>query len=57
MNQLDQSILAKAFRGELVPPDSGNEADSELLARTRTTCEAEVAGKPKKHPRKKAARK
>jgi type I restriction enzyme S subunit len=33
--QLDQSILAKAFRGELVPQDPNDEPASELLARIR----------------------
>ena len=48
--QLDQSIfsiLAKAFRGELVPQDPRDEPASELLARIRTTREA-AAAKPKK---------
>ena len=36
MNQLDQSILAKAFSGELVPQDPRDEPASELLARIRT---------------------
>ncbi len=33
VNQLTQSILAKAFRGELVPQDPNDEPASELLAR------------------------
>lgn len=33
MTQLDQSILAKAFRGESVPQDPRDEPASELLAR------------------------
>lgn len=33
--QLDQSILAKAFRGELVPQDTSDEPASELLERIR----------------------
>jgi type I restriction enzyme S subunit len=40
LTQLDQSILAKAFRGELVPQDPRDEPASELLARIRTTREA-----------------
>jgi type I restriction enzyme S subunit len=47
LSQLDQSILAKAFRGELVPQDPRDEPASELLARIRTTREAN-ASKPKK---------
>ena len=49
LSQLDQSILAKAFRGELVPQDPRDEPASELLARIRTTRDAEV-------PKKKASR-
>jgi type I restriction enzyme S subunit len=35
LDQLDQSILAKAFRGELVPQDPNDEPASILLARIR----------------------
>jgi type I restriction enzyme, S subunit len=35
LDQLDQSILAKAFRGELVPQDPNDESASALLARIR----------------------
>jgi type I restriction enzyme S subunit len=35
--KLDQAILAKAFRGELVPQDPRDEPASELLARIRAT--------------------
>ena len=35
LDQLDQSILAKAFRGELVPQDPSDEPASVLLARIR----------------------
>jgi type I restriction enzyme S subunit len=35
LDQLDQAILAKAFRGELVPQDSSNEPASALLERIR----------------------
>lgn len=35
LTQLDQSILSKAFRGELVPQDPRDEPASELLARIR----------------------
>jgi type I restriction enzyme S subunit len=33
--QLDQSVLAKAFRGELVPQDPNDEPAEEMLARSR----------------------
>jgi type I restriction enzyme S subunit len=39
LTQLDQSILAKAFRGELVPQDPSDEPASELLARIRSARE------------------
>jgi len=55
LTQLDQSILSKAFRGELVPQDSGDEPASELLARIRTTrekLEAEKQAAKKKKPAK-----
>ena len=39
LTQLDQSILSKAFRGELVPQDPRDEPASQLLARIRTTRE------------------
>jgi type I restriction enzyme S subunit len=42
LTQLNQSILAKAFRGELVPQDPNDEPASELLARIRR--EREVSG-------------
>jgi type I restriction enzyme, S subunit len=35
IDQLDQSILAKTFRGELVPQDPNDEPASALLARIR----------------------
>src|SRR4030095_5419849 len=35
LHRLDQSILAKAFRGELVPQDPNDEPASALLARIR----------------------
>ena len=44
-SQLDQSILSKAFRGELVPQDPRDEPASELLARIRTTRETATATK------------
>jgi len=33
-DKIEQSILAKAFRGELVSPDSNNESGGELLENT-----------------------
>jgi type I restriction enzyme S subunit len=44
--QLNQSILAKAFRGELVPQDPSDEPASELLARIRATRKATQAANP-----------
>jgi type I restriction enzyme, S subunit len=35
IDRLDQAILAKAFRGELVPQDPSDEPASALLARLR----------------------
>ncbi len=43
LDQLDQSILAKAFRGELVPQDPNDEPASVLLDRIRTEREAQSA--------------
>ena len=40
LKQLDQSILSKAFRGELVPQDPNDEPASELLAGIRATRDA-----------------
>ncbi len=45
LTQLDQSILAKAFRGELVPQDPRDEPASELLARIRNEREARTEDK------------
>ncbi len=50
LDQLDQSILAKAFRGELVPQDPNDEPASVLLERIRTERakrEAEAKGAKK----------
>ena len=55
LNQLDQSILTKAFRGELVPQDPNDEPAFELLARIRAAREAEAA--TKKASKKKTTRK
>ena len=62
IDQLTQSILAKAFRGELVPQDPNDEPASVLLERIRAEREnrenvAKTAKKPaanKKQPSKKA---
>lgn len=52
IDHLDQSVLAKAFKGELVPQDPADEPASALLDRIRT----ERAAAPKaKRGRKKAA--
>lgn len=51
MTDLDQSILAKAFRGDLVPQDPNDEPASELLARIRRmheTSERQKDSKPVK---------
>ncbi|QHS12689.1 restriction endonuclease subunit S [Shewanella sp. Arc9-LZ] len=45
VDRLTQSVLAKAFRGELVPQDSNDEPASELLKRIKFS---EVESKPKK---------
>lgn len=52
IDHLDQSVLAKAFKGALVPQDPADEPASALLDRIRT----EHAAAPKaKRGRKKAA--
>lgn len=48
VGQLNQSILAKAFRGELVPQDPNDEPASVLLERIR----AERAGSATKAPKR-----
>ena len=57
LTQLDQSILAKAFRGELVPQDPGDEPASQLLHRIRTTREKLDAEKKAAKTAKKAKKK
>lgn len=51
VEQLDQAILAKAFKGELVPQDPNDEPASALLERIRA--ERAAAPKPKRGCRKK----
>lgn len=51
VDRLDQAILAKAFRGELVPQDPADEPASVLLDRIR----AERAAAPKAKRGRKAA--
>ena len=54
LDQLNQAILAKAFRGELVPQDSSEEPASVLLERIRAqrTQQAESAKQISKIPRR-----
>ena len=53
LNQLDRSILAKAFRGELVEQDPNDEPASVLLERIRADREQQMQGKIKKPGKKK----
>ncbi|UBF30514.1 restriction endonuclease subunit S (plasmid) [Kovacikia minuta CCNUW1] len=55
VNLLDRSILAKAFRGELVEQDPSDEPASVLLERIRAEREQQAQGKAKK-PGKKGQR-
>lgn len=55
LTQLNQSILAKAFRGELVPQDPNDEPASELLARIRREREVSGDGRQGSGRKKKAA--
>lgn len=50
--QLDQSTLAKAFRGELVPQDPNDEPASVLLERLRAERSDDTNGKPPRGRRK-----
>ena len=45
VDRLTQSILAKAFRGELVPQDPADEPAAALLARIRETQPVERSGR------------
>ncbi len=56
VDRLTPALLAKAFRGELVPQDPNDEAASVLLERIRAARQAEAgAGKPLRRGRRKAA--
>ena len=56
VERLTPALLAKAFRGELVPQDPNDEPASALLERIRVARQAEAgAGKPSRRGRKKAA--
>lgn len=52
IDRLDQAILAKAFRGELVPQDPNDEPASVLLERIMAEREGQVATKRSKRARK-----
>ena len=56
VDRLTPALLAKAFRGELVPQDPSDEPASVLLDRIRAARQAEAgAGKPSRRGRRKAA--
>jgi type I restriction enzyme S subunit len=56
VDRLTPALLAKAFRGELVPQDPGDEPASVLLERIRAARQAEAgAGKHSRRGRKKVA--
>lgn len=48
IDRLDQAVLAKAFRGELVPQDPNDEPASVLLERIRAEREAAPAVRPRR---------
>ncbi|WP_050588926.1 hypothetical protein [Mesorhizobium sp. L2C089B000] len=54
MGRLDEAILAKAFRGVLVPQVENDEPAERLLARIRAERAAEAKEKPKPFRRKSA---
>jgi type I restriction enzyme S subunit len=56
IDRLTPALLAKAFRGELVPQDPNDEPASVLLERIRAARQADAAaGKPSRRGRRKAA--
>jgi type I restriction enzyme S subunit len=56
VERLTPALLAKAFRGELVPQDPNDEPASELLARIRAARQAEAAASgPSRRGRRQAA--
>jgi type I restriction enzyme, S subunit len=56
VDRLTPALLAKAFRGELVPQDPNDEPASVLLERIRAARQAQAAaGKPSRRGRRKAA--
>jgi len=56
VDRLTPALLAKAFRGELVPQDPNDEPASVLMERIRAARQAEAAaGKPSRRGRRKAA--
>ena len=48
LERLEQSILAKAFRGELVPQDPSEEPATALLARLQPSATAPRRGRPRR---------
>jgi len=54
-DRLTQSLLAKAFRGELVPQDPNDEPASELLKRIQAEREIQLTSKPKRKTAKSKA--
>jgi type I restriction enzyme S subunit len=52
IDRLDQAILAKAFRGELVPQDPSDEPASVLLTRIRAEREANANNSKRKRRRR-----
>lgn len=52
VDRLTQSILAKAFRGDLVPQDPSDESAEMLLARLKTQSAAVTSPKRRRRPKK-----